>query len=80
MESNPLISLIADDNEFFRIALRTILTRELEFQQVIETGTLDDAIEQLSNRNDISLACLIWPYQAWKAQQTSRRYVSSIPR
>jgi DNA-binding NarL/FixJ family response regulator len=56
MESKPRISLIADDDEFFRIALRTILTRELEFQQVIETGSLDDAIEQLSERNDVSLA------------------------
>ncbi|TGQ31072.1 MULTISPECIES: response regulator transcription factor [unclassified Mesorhizobium] len=50
------VALIADDDEFFRIALRTILATELEFSVVIETASLDDAIEQLSERSDISLA------------------------
>lgn len=50
------VALIADDDEFFRIALRTILTSELDFPEVVETASLDDAIEQLAARDDISLA------------------------
>lgn len=56
MDHISRVALIADDDEFFRIALRTILATELEFSVVIETASLDDAIEQLSERSDISLA------------------------
>lgn len=51
-----LTALIADDDEFFRIALRTILKSQLGFAQVIETGSLDEAIDRLSERDDIVLA------------------------
>lgn len=50
------VALIADDDEFFRIALRTILKSELGFPDIVETASLDDAIEQLAGRDDISLA------------------------
>jgi DNA-binding NarL/FixJ family response regulator len=56
MEDKPIVALIADDDEFFRIALRTILTGELGFSEVIETASLDGAIERLPERDDISLA------------------------
>ncbi|MCT7374370.1 response regulator [Chelativorans salis] len=56
MEAAPPIALIADDDEFFRIALKTILKNELDFAEVIETGSLDEAIEQLSDRDDVALA------------------------
>lgn len=56
MEINSGVALIADDDEFFRIALRTILKSQLSFREVIETASLDDAIEQLAERSDISLA------------------------
>jgi DNA-binding NarL/FixJ family response regulator len=56
MDVSSDVALIADDDDFFRIALRTILTREIGFSEVIETASLDDAIEQFSERNDISLA------------------------
>ncbi|WP_300966940.1 response regulator transcription factor [Mesorhizobium sp.] len=48
--------LIADDDEFFRIALGTILKSELDFTEVIEAGSLDEAIERLSDRGNILLA------------------------
>ena len=51
-----LTALIADDDEFFRIALRSILTRHLGFQEVIETGSFDEALEKLAERASISLA------------------------
>lgn len=56
MEKVPHIVLIADDDEFFRIALRTILESELGFTEVIETGSLDEAVEVLSDRDDIILS------------------------
>lgn len=49
-------ALIADDDEFFRMALRVILTERLGFSEVIEASSLDDAVERLSARDDISLA------------------------
>jgi DNA-binding NarL/FixJ family response regulator len=52
----PRVALIADDDEFFRIALGFILKSKLHFAEIIETGSLDEAIERLSERHDISLA------------------------
>lgn len=40
-------ALISDDDEWFRIALSTVLTG-LGFDRVIQTGSLDDAISELS--------------------------------
>jgi DNA-binding NarL/FixJ family response regulator len=50
------IVLTADDDEFFRIALRSILTRQLGVQEVIETGSFDEALEKLTDRRDVFLA------------------------
>jgi DNA-binding NarL/FixJ family response regulator len=50
------IALIADDDEFFRMAIRVILIEKLGFSEVIEAASLDSAIESLSFRDDISLA------------------------
>ena len=49
-------AVIADDDAFFLMALRTILTATLGFTEVVETASLDEATEVLSERNDISLA------------------------
>lgn len=49
-------ALIADDDEFFRMALRVILTGQLGFSEVIEAPSFDDAVECLAARGDISLA------------------------
>jgi DNA-binding NarL/FixJ family response regulator len=56
MTDEPNVALIADDDEFFRIALRTILTAELGFSEVIEAASLDEAIEILPEHSEISLA------------------------
>jgi DNA-binding NarL/FixJ family response regulator len=50
------VCLIADDDEFFRMALRSILQAKLGFVQVIETGSLDGAIERLSDQCGVDLA------------------------
>jgi DNA-binding NarL/FixJ family response regulator len=56
MKSRDQAALIADDDEFFRMALATILTAKLKFSEVIQAGSLDEAVEKLSARSDISLA------------------------
>lgn len=49
-------ALIADDDAFFRIALGALLTRQLGFATVLEAGSLDDALDLLGTRPEISLA------------------------
>lgn len=55
-KTRSLVALIADDDEFFRMALSTILTGKLGFSLVVQTGSLDEAVEELTGRADISLA------------------------
>lgn len=50
------VVLIADDDEFFRLALKSILVGTLGFSHVIETGSLDEALERLAEQDGISLA------------------------
>lgn len=52
---NELVALVADDDEFFRIAIKSILTRQLGLREVIETGSFDEALEKLSERSDVFL-------------------------
>jgi DNA-binding NarL/FixJ family response regulator len=56
MKAQKKIALIADDDEFFRMALATILTSKLKFVEVVQAASLDEGVEKLSARNDISLA------------------------
>jgi DNA-binding NarL/FixJ family response regulator len=51
-----LTGLIADDDGFFRLALSGIMTQQLGFSRSIETGSFDEAMEQLGNHPDIHLA------------------------
>jgi DNA-binding NarL/FixJ family response regulator len=48
--------LVADDDEFFRMALRTILLRTVEGAEVIETASLDEALERLAETGNVTLA------------------------
>ena len=56
MKALKKIALIADDDEFFRMALATILTSKLKFAEVVQAASLDEGVEKLSARNDVSLA------------------------
>lgn len=56
MKLRNQVALIADDDEFFRMALSTILTSKLQFTEVVQAASLDEAVEKLSGRGDISLA------------------------
>jgi DNA-binding NarL/FixJ family response regulator len=48
--------LIADDDEFFRLALRSILLNKQAYTRVIETSSLDEAVERLSETENVTLA------------------------
>jgi DNA-binding NarL/FixJ family response regulator len=56
MDLTSRTALIADDDEFFRMALVAILRSRFGFSDVIETASLDEALEQLADTSDISVA------------------------
>lgn len=47
MDTSPRIALIADPDQYFRLALEAILTARLGFSSVIHTASLDEALDQL---------------------------------
>jgi DNA-binding NarL/FixJ family response regulator len=47
--------LIADDDEFFRMALSKMLTEKLGFTDVVETASFDEALDQLLINDDFTL-------------------------
>lgn len=48
--------LIVDSDEFFRIALSSVLKSKLGFTEVIEASSFHEAVEQLVERTDVGLA------------------------
>lgn len=50
------VAILADDDEFFRLAMSALLTQKLGFTQVIETGSLDQALAALSENSETVLA------------------------
>jgi DNA-binding NarL/FixJ family response regulator len=50
------IAVVADDDEFFRMAVSALLTRHLGFAHVVETGSLDEALAALAERPEATLA------------------------
>jgi DNA-binding NarL/FixJ family response regulator len=50
------VYLVADDDEFFRMALSAILRQKLGGAEIIEAGSLDEAIEQLAETRHVALA------------------------
>jgi DNA-binding NarL/FixJ family response regulator len=48
--------MIADDDPFFRMALSTVLTTQLGFKTVHETGSLDEALEALAEKPKVRFA------------------------
>lgn len=50
------VALIADDDEYFRMAIMGILRETLGFPTVIETGSFDEAVEQLGQIGRVAFA------------------------
>lgn len=49
MASGALTALIADDDEFFRMALSSLLAKQFGFSSVVEAASLDEALDRLSD-------------------------------
>jgi DNA-binding NarL/FixJ family response regulator len=56
MKTSRSFALVADDDEFFRIAITSILTRELGFKSVAQAGSLDEGLEILGTQKNLELA------------------------
>ncbi|QRM35581.1 response regulator transcription factor [Microvirga sp. VF16] len=56
MRALSRIGLIADDDAYFRVAMGAILSRHFGFTEVIEAASLDEALECLGAKPDISTA------------------------
>lgn len=50
------VAVLADDDEFFRMAMAGLLVRHLRFARVVETESLDAALDALSERPAATLA------------------------
>jgi DNA-binding NarL/FixJ family response regulator len=55
MDTSPRVALIADPDQYFRFALEVILTARLGFSSVIQTASLDEALDQLLKQPDAAL-------------------------
>lgn len=52
METHSRIGLVADDDAYFRMAVSAILNRHFGFSEIIEAGSLDEALDALSEHPD----------------------------
>ncbi|WP_342236299.1 response regulator transcription factor [Inquilinus sp. OTU3971] len=52
MEDFRCKALIADDDEYFRIAIKSILIGRLGLSEVIETASFDEALERMDEESD----------------------------
>lgn len=50
------IGLIADDDAYFRMAVSAILARQFGFSDIIEAGSLDEALERLGEHPKVGVA------------------------
>ncbi|MDX1781334.1 MAG: response regulator transcription factor [Thalassovita sp.] len=53
---NNTVALVADDDEYFRMAVVTILQDEFGFSEVLEASNLEQAKQHMERRNRIDLA------------------------
>jgi DNA-binding NarL/FixJ family response regulator len=56
MDKISQVALVADRDEYFRLALQTILTDQLGFTGIVHVTSLDEALEQLSQKPNKTLA------------------------
>jgi DNA-binding NarL/FixJ family response regulator len=55
MDTSPRTALIADPDQYFRLALEAILTARLGFSSVIQTASLDEALDRLLKQPNASI-------------------------
>lgn len=80
---NPLemgrTALIADDDEFFRVALSSVLIDRLHFSEVVQTDNFDSAADALASRNDVGLALFDLNMRGMKNWQNLRTVRDCFP-
>lgn len=52
---SPLRAIISDDDEFFRVALRSVLTERNGFSDVIETSSFEEAVDRLGRAGAVDV-------------------------
>lgn len=50
------VAVIADDDEFFRMALAAVLTQRCNIARVIQTGSYDEAMAAIEAEEDVTIA------------------------
>ncbi len=50
------VAVVADDDEFFRMALAAVLTQRCDFARVIQTGSYEEAIAAIEAEDHVTLA------------------------
>jgi DNA-binding NarL/FixJ family response regulator len=56
MDSKHNLALVADDHELFRAGMSALLKRDCGFTEVIEVGSLDEALQMLDQRAEVAFA------------------------
>ncbi|MBC7477919.1 MAG: response regulator transcription factor [Pseudorhodobacter sp.] len=72
-------ALIADGDEFFRLALASVLCDRLHFSEVVQTETFDAAADALSRRDDVELALFDLDLRDPKSWQNLRALRERFP-
>ena len=72
-------ALIADDDEFFRIALSSVLSERLHFSEVVQTDNFDAAVDAMSGRDGFDLALFDLNMRGMKNWQNLRTVRDCFP-
>jgi DNA-binding NarL/FixJ family response regulator len=72
-------ALIADDDEFFRVALSSVLSERLHFAEVVQTDNFDAAVDAMSGRDDFELALFDLNMRGMKNWQNLRTVRDCFP-
>jgi DNA-binding NarL/FixJ family response regulator len=79
MEASGTTAWVADDDKFFRIAIRSILFDRLGMGEVIETALLDAPLERMSERSDIAIALFDLTMPGMDSPESPARYETCFP-
>lgn len=79
METPAPIGLVADDDPYFRMAVGAILSRQFGFAEIIEAGSLDEALERLGESPNVGIALFDVSLPGMKALSNLRAVRECFP-
>ncbi len=79
MDASKRVALVADEDEYFRLALETILIDKLGFSTIVEATSLDEALEHLARNGAISLALFELPMLSIRSAANLAAVRASFP-